>query len=150
MTYSIRVKNWARAFAAAVMLYPLVGCGTKVTMMPTPVLFQGGRINLYESVPQELQTNTLDVFYATDRSPKGSADDRDYGNGVEEKLRLGKATVQFGDNGNWTDLVNASLASPRANDVVMKRTRAMEMGVLSSDPVPKDAAQLNPGERAFA
>ena len=143
-------ENFTRAIVVAVMMCLLVGCGTKVTLMPTPVLYQDGRVDLYKDLPADLQTSNLDVFYATDRSPKGAADNREYSNGVEQQLRLGKATVQFGENENWDDLVKTSVANPREKDLVLKPTRAVEMGVLSSGRNFADATQLSAGERAFA
>src|SRR3954468_17389749 len=92
----------------------LAGCGTSVKMMPTPVVFEGGRINLFAELPPPERTTSLDVFYATDRTGSGPADNRRYGNGVDSKLKLGTATVRFGGGGEtWDELVRASLAADR-------------------------------------
>jgi len=138
--------------AAVVMIVVLAaGCAPAITLMPTPVIFQGGRINLLADVPPEQQTNLIDVFYATERSGKGEPDNRRYTNGVESNLQLGRATIRFGDRDeSWQSLVEASLSSSRTRSITLKLMRATEIGVLSPDGASGQGSELTAGERAFA
>jgi hypothetical protein len=111
--------------AAGVLLMCLVaiaiaagGCTSKIVMMPTPVIFQGGRIDLFKDTPADKQGNTLDVLYATERGGRGPADKRDYNNDMSKTLRLGKATVQFGGaDTTGQQLGDAALAETRKTDI---------------------------------
>jgi esterase/lipase superfamily enzyme len=127
------------------------GCGPKVQMMPTPVLFQEGRINLFQRVPPDRQTNTLEVFYATERIGHGGMDAREYTNEVDPKLKFGRATVQFGSpQTTWDQLVSQSLAPQRDQSVPLTLKLAQEIGPLTQDRIPADPAQLTDAERSFA
>lgn len=121
-------------------------------MMPTPVMYQGGRINVFELVPENLRSNELDVLYVTERSASGHSDKRKYGNGMGKELRFGEATIQFGDdNMTWPQLVDASLAQNRKQSIGLKLLRAKEMGIFPKDAKFDDpSAPLPLDEKAFA
>jgi esterase/lipase superfamily enzyme len=103
-------------------------------MMPTPTLLAGGEVNPFVLVPADQQSNTLDVFYLTDRVGKGQGDKRSYGNGVDEQAKFGTATVQFGsESTSWNELVTASLSQGRARDIKLSVLRVSERGTLAGD-----------------
>ena len=146
-----RCTGATTAIALTCALVAAAGCSSKLKMMPTPVLFQGGRINVFSHVPPEKQSNTLDVLYATERVGQGKPDNRKYGNGMDKSLRLGEATVRFGDQKtSWEQLVKASLEEDRSKSISLTLLRSREIGKLSPDPIPSKTAELSEGERAFA
>ena len=48
----------------------LAGCQKQ--LMPTPNIYLDGRYPLFENLPPEFKTNTVDLLYVTDRAPVNS------------------------------------------------------------------------------
>jgi esterase/lipase superfamily enzyme len=87
----------------------LCGCNPSTHLKPIPVIYGPGRLDLSSMTPETRHTNTVQVFYATNRKPEGPADHRDYGNDVDSSLHLGVSTIQIGDKGtSWDDIGRAS------------------------------------------
>jgi esterase/lipase superfamily enzyme len=86
------------------------GCASHVKLKPLPVVFQPGRadsIDLCSAIAEPQRTPDVPIFYATNRTPKGPADDRTYTNGVSKELRFGVANVAMGERGeSWQDTCN--------------------------------------------
>ncbi len=137
--------------AIAVLCLLAGGCSSKITMMPTPVILEGGRTDLFNYVPPEKRSNKLEVFYATERGAKGKPEKRDYNNDMGKTLRLGEATVQFGSpSTTWEQLVQASTAKKREKKMTVELTGASEIGMLSTETNSSETPALTPGEREFA
>ena len=113
------MMRWSRAPAVTVCCCAVLiglaasvgGCGSKVKLEPKPVIYKGGRFELAEMAPPSQRNRDLRIFYATNRTAKGPADERDYTNGVYDGLRLGVANVSMGDKGDtWNELCNSNPA----------------------------------------
>ena len=102
--------------AAALAVSFVTGCASHkpVTLMPTPVLYEQAEIEPFSHVTEELRTPLTQVFYATNRRHRGDdGADRPYGNGVDDELHLGRASVRIGEPGtDWNELVRLSLFNP--------------------------------------
>jgi esterase/lipase superfamily enzyme len=112
--YAVRI-----AFAALAVM-SLVGCATNkpVTLMPTPVIYEDRAIDPFSHIPAPLRTPETTVFYATNRAHRAHDPDRPYGNGFDDELHLGVATVRIGDHGtDWDEVVELSLLNPSDSTV---------------------------------
>src|SRR5829696_3923639 len=108
-------------FVFVVLTAWLFGCATHPKLQPKPVIYAAGRLDLCAIVPESQRTSGLKVFYATNRAPKGPMEQRKYGNGVDETLHLGVATVQLGERGTgWNEVCKAG------GDPAFRITRAAE------------------------
>jgi esterase/lipase superfamily enzyme len=115
--------------AALLLVVVLSGCGSHTSLQPMPVIYGPGRADLCSLIPESKRTSELQVFYATNRAAKGPANNREYTNKVDERLRLGVATVQMGNrDATWDEICRAS--SGKGGNPVMRMTRAAEFGRL--------------------
>ena len=90
------VKIVVLAVAVACLL---VGCSShkKITLMPTPVIYQDLGIDPFAHLTLAHQSTKTQIFYATNRIPKSSENKIVYGNSLDSTLHLGKATILMGD-----------------------------------------------------
>src|SRR5689334_25380245 len=94
-------------------------------MRPLPVIYAPGRVDLCALVPESRRTSDVRVFYATNRQPDGPVEQRRYGNGVDDTLHLGVASVQVGKPGaTWDEVCQASRGED--GDPVFAVNRASE------------------------
>jgi esterase/lipase superfamily enzyme len=93
----------------------LAGCASSkpVTLMPTPVLYEERVVEPFSHVAEPLQTPETRVFYATNRAHRRHDPDKPYGNGFDDALHLGVATVRIGTHDvDWQEVVELSLVNP--------------------------------------
>ncbi len=125
------LKMFVRNSVAAALVALLASCGNSPQpqwLMPTPVLYQGGRVDPFAHLPAHERRTEVDVFFATNREAKGDH----YGDNLSDELRLGRATMALGENSDsWQSLVVASTTHPRE--------RAMPVRLLDSAEVGQDA-----------
>lgn len=111
-----RLTRFVLALALVALVLPvLTSCATHkpVTLMPTPVLYEGQVIEPFSHLPESLQTPLTQVFFATNRAHRAHDPGRPYGNGVDDELHLGRASVRIGTpDVDWDDLVQISLFNP--------------------------------------
>jgi esterase/lipase superfamily enzyme len=78
--------------------------------MPTPVIYADQYIEPFSHLAAPLQSPQTSVFYATTRRPEKEDTRAGYGNGIDDVLHLGRASVQIGEPGTtWDELVQISL-----------------------------------------
>jgi esterase/lipase superfamily enzyme len=129
-SWSTRSRPVEAAAAALTLVALLAGC--QWTMMPTPVVYWGGEVDPFVRMPVENRTSTVKVFYVTDRKASGPMDDRRYGNGRGDALRLGEATVRLGAKDlNWDERRTASTTRQRSRSIPIVLINASEYGSLS-------------------
>ena len=93
---------------------------TQIEMMPTPILYENSAVDPFAALPTAQQTTTMDVFYATGRTPSGSGSDTRYGNDVDSKIHFGSAAVSFGEGQlDWNALRGASVSAERTQPVTI-------------------------------
>jgi len=105
--------------------YPLIG---------TPAVFWETGLDPFVETGDDDRDANIEVYYATDRRPAGK-DDKEpfYTKDRGHILRLGKATVQIGDdNMNWPEIQSQSLSKDRKAKLWMQVTGIHEFGGLWS------------------
>ena len=114
-----------------------MGCTVHPHLMPTPVVFKDQRLNFFPTLPVELQSTRLPVFYATTRAPVRAPKPGHYGNHVGDGVQLGVATVRLGEpDWTWDDFVashhtdTVTRARPGAVDAVEEFGKSREDGEL--------------------
>jgi len=113
--------------------------------MPTPVLYCDPRFNPCEFVAPARRTMEVPVFYATNRRGSGPADDRHYGNGMDDQLHLGETTVAFRpDSLTWDQLAAASGQAQRSVNVTTTVLAAREIAVVPDAAAPPGASAAGP------
>ena len=106
--------------ATAASLVLAAGCSAnkRVTLMPTPVLYQDQVIEPFSHVAGPLRTPMTQVFYATNRAHRAHDPERPYGNRVDDRLHLGRAAVRIGaPDLDWFELIELSLSNRPDNTV---------------------------------
>ena len=85
-----------RMTAILLVIGAVAGCSNPVKLQPLPVVYGPQRVQLCPIVPESRRTSELQVFYATNRSASGPADDRLW----RRSFRLG------GAGSPWIGLLN--------------------------------------------
>ena len=95
-----------RRRATLLVLLLLTGCA-RVYRVPSPVIYGNDR----DPFGSGERSNTVQVFYATARNPVPDAKPAErYGNEIMPTLRVGTATVRFGDEDtSWDELKKATV-----------------------------------------
>jgi esterase/lipase superfamily enzyme len=142
----IKIHKFA-AYSCVLLLFFLTGCQKKVYLMPTPAVLQTGEHDPFAVNPDQDQTNSVIVAYATNRLPVGSEEDRSYMTLFDKNLRLGAAQVRIGsEKETWMDIYGLSTINKRKGDIVLDLEGTKELAVLDSES-PID--ELGPEARLF-
>jgi esterase/lipase superfamily enzyme len=113
----------------------LAGCQKQ--LMPTPNIYVDGRYPLFENLPDEFQTNTVDLLYVTDRAPVNRPDGTlGYGYRRSPSLAFGHCIVEFGRNVDWETIKADSMRSKRSTKYPLRVKRIEETGRLAPTPIP--------------
>lgn len=125
------MKPWAvLPLLAAAFLASCAGPPKPQWLMPTPVLYQDGRVDPFGHLGPEMRHTGVEVFYTTNRKPQGDH----YGNDVNRVLHFGTATMKLGEPGDdWEDLVLASTTDPRPKPMPVNLVSSREIGT-DEDP----------------
>ncbi|MHC4551823.1 MAG: alpha/beta hydrolase [Planctomycetota bacterium] len=130
----------------------LSGCGRTAGLVPTPVVYRDDRVQTLAESDEKFQSTTVDIFYVTERKPHGNH----YGNSRGQALRLGTATMRFGDEDmTWEKLLALTFSSSRRKYIPVHIDSLNQMGALTatvSDKLSqKQPDMLDPtGQKAFA
>jgi esterase/lipase superfamily enzyme len=142
----VKIHEFA-AYSCILLLFFLTGCQKKVYLMPTPAVLQTGEHDPFAVNPDQDQTNSVIVAYATNRLPVGSEEDRSYMTLFDKNLRLGAAQVRIGsEKETWMDIYGLSTINKRKGDIVLDLEGTKELAVLDSES-PID--ELGPEARLF-
>jgi esterase/lipase superfamily enzyme len=97
------------------------GCATEPHMAPTPAIIKDSRLAFARTLPPELHSTHVPVFFATTRAAVTGPEH--FGNDAAEGVALGFADVRLGEPGwTWDDL----LASNQTSSVDKARIGAVE------------------------
>lgn len=111
----------------------LSGCSHTVTMIPHPIIYEDPRFEGLTSIPAEQRTVTTEIFYATTRAAEGPPDDRRYTNDAGDTVRLGVASVRFGDaTTKWGDLMEELRLTTQVSRIAVHVEKARELGTLTT------------------
>ncbi len=121
--------------AAFVIVSGAMCAGCHQQLMPTPNLYARSNDNPFVDVPPALQSNRVEVLYATDRTPvqkKGGG--LQYGYNRSKSLAFGTCTVQIGHDLSWEDLVRESRTRRRSRSLPLTLERVDELGRFPAVP----------------
>lgn len=122
-------------------------------LMPTPAAFVQAGAEAFAANPALVKDNRIEIFYATNRLPVGPRDNRLYAVVPGRDLLLGVATVGVGEpDRGWAWLHELSTREPMPGDgrrPWLPLRRMQEIGTIADDELPRGAADLTPGTRAW-
>ena len=131
----------------------LLGCTAtpEFILMETPAIYHNAAVDPFAHLEDAERDTVVTVFYGTNRQPQAlESNDLPYGNEQDEVLRLGKATLRFGDeNFNWEDLYRASIAPKREEPVPITLQNVDEMGSLHDTFRYSDEQPLSTEQKVF-
>ena len=86
-------RRTATRLLLIVLLPVLAACGPNVrNLMPTPNLYANGKAKLFETLPDELESEVAEVFYLTDRANDAKPGEPvSYGSGRSNSVAFGVA-----------------------------------------------------------
>jgi len=120
---------------ACVML--IAGCTESRLLMPTPNLYADGNEALFGDLPDEYTSTQVELIYVTDRAPEtDEAGNLRYGYRRSNSLAIGTTVVDLGQNGTWTDLVEASRTNTRLGNFELRLVSIDEFTRLPPTPIP--------------
>ncbi len=129
----LKYARHALLMAAALLL---VGCAGH-PLAPTPNLYSSGQQQPYGELPAALRTTAVDLLYVTDRRPEQPGNDKpQYGFHRSESTAYGLATVSFGRQIDWGQLVAASTSANREQRFEMSLEKVTELGRFPPTPWP--------------
>jgi len=129
-----RLLLWLLAMGLAVCS----GCGGGPSLVAAPNLYTHGGQHPYDNVPEGLQNNRVELFYATDRVPEIQEDGTiHYGYGRSQSLAVGNCTVTIGEDLSWLELVEASTSEQRTKDLPLAVQRIDEQVRFPSTSTPQ-------------
>lgn len=113
----------------------LVGaCSSPLRLMPTPTLLTGEEPELFTGMPAAQKSAEIEILYATNRLPVGSAGARHYTGVRSDQLRLGVATVQIGDGTkSWEALYDLSTGASEGERPKVSLTATREMAIIDDN-----------------
>lgn len=126
-----------RSFLTIALLVPFVyGCAEARILMPTPSLYDGGKVQVFEALAPELASTQVELLYATDRAPETDENGAlRYGFGRSNSLAVGSTVVDLGENLTWKQLVNASRSRKRIGDFALRLVSIDEFDRLPPTPM---------------
>jgi len=126
------MRNPMLLLAAALVL---AACSSPVRLMPTPTMFTGGDATSFDLVPERERSPDIEIYYATNRLPLGTPEDRHYSRQIGSKLHLGIARLRIGDaSQTWDTLRDYSTASAIEDRPLIELKSLREMAVLDGAP----------------
>lgn len=126
----------SRLALLVVCLCLLAGCRGP-HLMPTPNVYVQTESYPFADVAPSLRTNTVDVFYATDRQPEAREDGTlAYGYGRSHSLAVGSSVIEMGQNVSWDTLVEASQQAERSQKLPLRIRTITEQVRFPVTPMP--------------
>jgi esterase/lipase superfamily enzyme len=106
-----------------------------LSVIPHPIIYHDPRFEGLTYIPPDQRTLTTDIFYATTRGGDGPPDHRTYTNDVGDAIRLGVASVRFGDTTtSWDDLAAEVRTEQHTSRLAVQVGQARELGTLPTAP----------------
>jgi len=130
--FGFRILAAMLSFIATFMIQ---GCQPSVYLMPTPLALTAGMANTLTTNPDgQKRTNEVSIFYATNRDPSGSINQRTYIKTFSQDIRVGTAISRFGGKDvDWETLYADSLKKKRSNKYKIYLEKINEWGVIKAD-----------------
>ncbi|WP_415404477.1 alpha/beta hydrolase [Tateyamaria sp. SN3-11] len=123
--------NMQRFIAMAACLM-LGACAAGIGLAPPPNLYRAGTNYPEAQVPVALRSAEPQIFYVTDRAPEGAS----YGSARSQSMAFGAATVKFGRDLDWSELLMRTRADSDENISSLWVPEVRELVRFSSTPLP--------------
>ncbi|MFH1381010.1 MAG: alpha/beta hydrolase [Candidatus Omnitrophota bacterium] len=132
-----KIKLFMMCFLILAMTFSASSCASypyRLNLMRNPGVISETDTDPFIDIHKAEQGTDVDVFYATSREPSSKKDiEPFYTNRRDNVLRLGLATVQFGDkNVTWEELKEQSLLEHRQKKYPLEVIKIEEFGVLNT------------------
>jgi len=115
--------------------------------MPTPALMTTGELNPFSVNPNLQESNRVEVIFATNRTPMGDSDNRNYTIFPGNELRLGIAHFTIGSKEtDWSQIFKLSTSDENRDRPALHLEDLQELAVIPLDdetaPIPKEIEPL--------
>ncbi|MBL9147242.1 MAG: alpha/beta hydrolase [Phycisphaerae bacterium] len=151
---STRAITMTRRRAASIFRYALIalvlpfttlgGCGPQ-QLIATPNLYASGAVPAFSELPPALQTDYVDVLFATDRGIEKTEDEAlAYGAERSPSLAFGICRVKLGQGMSWDAIVADSRAARRQAGIPITVESITELGRLPASPYPREMGTDGP------
>ncbi|MCE9589399.1 MAG: alpha/beta hydrolase [Planctomycetes bacterium] len=130
------MHGWPRPIVTVIavcLLVVLAGCSGP-SLVQAPNLYVDSKENPYADVPQELQSGSATVLYATDRQSEVTKGVLGYTTKRSRAVAFGLCTVSMGENATWEQLVQASRTRERVGEWPLALTGIDERGQIPALP----------------
>jgi esterase/lipase superfamily enzyme len=125
---------WSAVVIGAIA-FVLAGCASTYPMMPTPTLYTGENAKpLFDDLPIDRRQPPLDLLFVTDRAPSEQSGGSPYAAGRSRSMAFGSATIEFGEDLSWHELVKESTATQRVRPMQLKLGPTTERGRFPATP----------------
>jgi esterase/lipase superfamily enzyme len=120
----------------------LASCSSSRDLMPTPTVLADTEEDPFAEVPAVFQSDTMDVFYATDRGPETDEEGRlSYTDRRSRSLAYGSVVVGISESPGWETLKRESRTANRELDLELEIRSITEQGRLPETPLPQDGGR---------
>ncbi len=131
--------------AIAILALIPAACGSPPSLMRTPAIYAENVFDLSTVTRDDLESNVIDVFYATDRAYDPDRQPDPYPPKRARALRLGASKVRIGpEDWSWNKLVEESVAWPRRNQLRMRLDEVDDFGPLDQSVIFFDTTATDP------
>jgi len=115
--------------------------------MPTPVIMATGKLNPFSLNPNLEKSNRVDVIFATNRTPMGDGDSRNYTIFPGNELRVGIAHFTIGSKEtDWRQIFKLSTSDENRDRPALYLKNLQELALIPLDdetaPIPKEIEPL--------
>ncbi|MEL6464335.1 MAG: alpha/beta hydrolase [Pseudomonadota bacterium] len=121
-----------RRFILLAACFILGGCAVGIGLAPPPNLYRAGTNYPDDLVPEVWRTAEPKIFFMTDRVP----DEESYGAGRSDSMAFGAATVKFGRDLDWAELLNRTRADSDQNISTLWVPEFEEIVRFEATPLP--------------
>ena len=110
----------------------LGACAAGIGLAPPPNLYRTGTNYPEAGVPPTLRTAEPRIFYMTDRAPEGAG----YGSARSQSMAFGAATIKFGRDLDWPELLMRTRADSDQNISTLWVPDVQELVRFEATPLP--------------
>ncbi|WP_299602127.1 alpha/beta hydrolase [uncultured Tateyamaria sp.] len=130
-----------RRFILFAVCWVMGGCAVGISLAPPPNLYRSGLNYPDDLVPAVWRTAEPKIFYMTDRAPNGE----NYGANRSDSMAFGAATVKFGRDLGWEELLDRTRSDSDQNISSLWVPDFQEIVRFEATPLPYARAdgQLN-------
>lgn len=116
----------------------IAGCSSPHKLANTPHVYAAGNTFPADAIAPVHASTSPSLFYVTDRQP--SQTEADYASERSPSMAFGMATVSYGDDLLWEELIRVSGSYDRSQDVLLTVRNVTELVRFPETPLPFEVA----------